>query len=323
MSTLVPAAAPRYAVERCDGNPIVTPEMLGNADENINGPSLIRVPAWVSRPLGRYYLYFAHHEGLHIRLAYADRLEGPWRIHAPGVLHVRETGWNPDHVASPDVLVDEDQRRIRLYFHAPVTPVPKSTDPHYREKLLQARQDSFVALSGDGLHFEVRRDSLGPSYFRVWRWRDHYYALPRLASPLLRSRDGLAGFERASRSPFDADPSLRDIRHVAVRVESSRLIVFFTRIGDAPEHVCCTSIDMHGDWEAWKAAPPVPVLYPEEAYEGATLPVTRSQRGAALDRERALRDPAVYEEAGALYLLYSVAGESGIAIARLRADRGA
>lgn len=28
----------------------------GRDGENINGPSLIRVPAWVKNPLGRYYL---------------------------------------------------------------------------------------------------------------------------------------------------------------------------------------------------------------------------------------------------------------------------
>ena len=42
--------------------PIIRPEMLPGADgENINGPSLIRVPSWVKNPLGRYYLYVAHH----------------------------------------------------------------------------------------------------------------------------------------------------------------------------------------------------------------------------------------------------------------------
>ena len=30
---------------------------------NINGPSLVRVPEWVEDPLGKYYLYFAHHRG--------------------------------------------------------------------------------------------------------------------------------------------------------------------------------------------------------------------------------------------------------------------
>ena len=32
---------------------------------------------------------------------------------------------------------------------------------------------------------------------------------------------------------------------------------------------------------------------------------------------RQLRDPAIYEEDGSVYLLYSVAGEDGIAIAKL------
>jgi hypothetical protein len=313
-----PQGARIWSVERHPGNPIVTPAMMGNPDENINGPSLLRVPEWVRRPLGRYYLYFAHHEGAHLRLAYADALEGPWRVHEPGVLHVTETGWNPDHVASPDALVDEERRQIRLYFHAPVTPVPRSTDPDYQEKLLQARQESFVALSEDGLSFRVLPQSLGPSYFRVWRWRDWHYALPRLARPLLRSRDGLKDFERAARSPFDDDAAFRDIRHVAVRVEGDTLVVFYTRIGDAPEHICCATVDMSGDWQSWRASQPAPVLYPERDYEGVTLPVAPSRRGAATGYEHALRDPALYEEDGRMYLLYSVAGERGIAMARLR-----
>ena len=59
------------------------PDLL---EGNVNGPSLIKVPPWVSRPLGRYYLYFAHHEGRSIRLAYADELRGPWRLHPAGAL---------------------------------------------------------------------------------------------------------------------------------------------------------------------------------------------------------------------------------------------
>ena len=70
-------------VERLGGNPIVTPgDRIG---ENINGPSVIRVPDWVEDPLGRYYCYFAHHAGSFIRLAYADDMAGPWEIYDPGV----------------------------------------------------------------------------------------------------------------------------------------------------------------------------------------------------------------------------------------------
>jgi hypothetical protein len=38
---------------------------------------VIRVPDWVENPLGAYYLYFAHHKGDHIRLAYARDPAGP------------------------------------------------------------------------------------------------------------------------------------------------------------------------------------------------------------------------------------------------------
>lgn len=72
-------------VERLPGNPIVVPAMLGGLDgENINGPSLIRVPPWVEGRLGEYYLYFAHHAGKYIRMAYADDLAGPWTVYGPG-----------------------------------------------------------------------------------------------------------------------------------------------------------------------------------------------------------------------------------------------
>ena len=59
-------------------NPLITLAMSRSIGDNANGPTVIRVPAWVQRPLGRYYMYFAHHSGTFIRLAYADSLRGPW-----------------------------------------------------------------------------------------------------------------------------------------------------------------------------------------------------------------------------------------------------
>ena len=52
-----------------------------------------------------------------------------------------------------------------------------------------------------------------------------------------------------------------------------------------------------------------------EGRERAAL--RRSWQRAAL---RQLRDPAIYVEDGAVYLLYAVAGESGIAIAEVTLD---
>ena len=46
-------------------------------------------------------------------------------------------------------------------------------------------------------------------------------------------------------------------------------------------------------------------------------PLTPSRPGAIKGQKRQLRDPAFYAEGDARYLLYSVVGEQGVAIARL------
>src|ERR1700761_2182476 len=76
-------------------NPIVRPGMDAGMGANINGPSLIRVPDWVAAPLGRYYLYFAHHSGQYIRMAYAEELTGPWTVFGEGTLQLSETPLGP------------------------------------------------------------------------------------------------------------------------------------------------------------------------------------------------------------------------------------
>ncbi len=78
-------------VERLLDAPIITPRLHPSIGANIQGPSLIRVPDWVEAPLGTYYLYFADHKGSYIRLAYADALQGPWRIHPAGSLQIGDS----------------------------------------------------------------------------------------------------------------------------------------------------------------------------------------------------------------------------------------
>jgi hypothetical protein len=86
-------------VKRLQDNPIIHHTMDASLLEevgkygyvNINGLSMIKVPPWVKEPLGKFYLYFAHHKGDYIKLAYADKPEGPWRIYSPGALHVEDS----------------------------------------------------------------------------------------------------------------------------------------------------------------------------------------------------------------------------------------
>lgn len=168
-------------VRRLPGNPIVSPASDPSLGTNINGPSLIRVPEWVSQPLGRYYLYFADHNGKYLRLAYADRVEGPWKIHRPGTLQLSQSYFD-DHIASPEAVVDAERRQIRLYYHG--------------RSAGEAGQHTRVALSKDGLRFEAVREPVGrnTAYWRLFRYGDWWYALA-MPGRLFRSRDGLTPFE--------------------------------------------------------------------------------------------------------------------------------
>ena len=102
--------------QRLNSSPIITVDSSTSLDGNVNGPSLVLAPPWLENPLGKYYLYFAHHNGTFIRLAYSDHLEGPWRIYEPGTLRL-EDSFCYDHIASPDVHVDNDKRQVRMYYH--------------------------------------------------------------------------------------------------------------------------------------------------------------------------------------------------------------
>ncbi len=286
-------------VERLAANPIITPLMSAHVGANINGPSLIRVPPWIDRPLGRYYLYFAAHRGTFIRLAHSDAIEGPWVVYDRGTLHVSESMFT-DHIASPDVHVDGDAQEILMYYHG------------MRDDGSQATR---LAVSNDGLHFRPLPEILGPWYFRVFGWDGWRYALA-MPGTLCRSRTG--------RTPFECGPAILppDTRHVALWVSGDLLQVVFSRAGDRPERLLICTVRLSADWRSWQASPPEVLLEPETAYEGGGLPLRSSERGEAPGPRRELRDPAVFEEDGVRYLLYSVAGESGIAIARLAAAPG-
>lgn len=317
MSHAVPEAAGRPApigARRLLDRPIVQPQMDGRMGVNLNGPSLIRVPAWVRAPLGRLYLYFADHRGRYLRLAHADDLTGPWRTHEAGVLELERTGFPTEdlgphelglyaHVASPDVHVveaAEGGRQIRMYFHG----------LHARGADGGALQRTRVALSEDGLAFDVLPELLGPPYFRVFRHGGWWYALA-MPGLLLRSRDGLSGFEPG---PELGEP---DMRHVAVLMRGRLLHLFWTRVGDAPESLLHSTLDLAGDWRSWRLADTRMLLRPELPWEGAGLPPIPSRRGAIDGPVNQLRDPCIFEDGGRTYLLYSGAGEHGIGLAEL------
>ena len=302
---------------RLGDGPIIRPQMDARMGANINGPSLIRAPDWLPDAPGRYLLYFADHHGSYIRLACADALDGPWRMHEPGALRLEQTpfphsadefdladprvaagverGQIYPHIASPDLHVDEQRREIRMYFHG---------------ALPDGRQRTRAARSNDGLHFEACGELLANSYLRMLpRERDWIgMAMPGI---LCRSDDGLTNFEHGPQLFND------DMRHCALLRREGSLWVFWTQVGHAPERILVSALDTRGDWLEWRAGPEQELLRPEFEWEGSALPLAPSVRGWSPQPVNQLRDPAIFVEDERVYLLYAVQGERGIALAEL------
>lgn len=320
---------------RLGDGPIVSPASCDSIGYNIQGPSLIEVPAWLPNALGRYYLYFADHKGRHIRVAFADDLSGPWSVYAPGSLQLGESHFPAEdlplsderlaqitervrsqlgdaspadirtdltaaHIASPDVHCDDEGRRLIMYFHG-------------LESV--GTQVSRVAVSTDGLAWTVQPEVLiDRTYLRVFTVGDGYVYGLAMPGTLYRATDWLG--------PFEEGPTLFEpnFRHCAVDVhrDDARIDVYWTRVGDRPERILCSMIDTSSGWTTWTESEAVEVLRPEQPWEGADLPEAPSIRGAVNERVNQLRDPAILRTSDdQAYLAYAVAGESGIAIAAM------
>lgn len=356
----LPPVQPEFQVERFDGSPIIhngmSPRLAAENSEggyaNINGPSVIRVPDWVDNPLGRYYLYFAHHKGDYIRMAYADSPTGPWTLYEPGTLHLQESGfpqtlaetegvnalsdlWKTfsiyvvrdylllayravvtdqnvrrqrgieqaanarPHIASPDVAVDEANQRLLMFFHG------YAGDSY---------QHSRVAQSGDGLHFEVMDSDVFSTYLRAFQYQGTYYLLG-MPGIIYRSSEPDQGFAPRDRTLFEPD-----MRHAGIWVEGDTLHVLWSRVGDAPESLLYSRVDMSADdWNDWRATEGVVVLQPEREWEGGALPILPSLRGEIDLASHELRDPFILRDSnGHFYLYYVGAGEQAIGVALMR-----
>jgi hypothetical protein len=314
-------------------NPLITLAMSPSLGDNANGPTIIRVPDWVERPLGRYYMYFAHHKGLFIRLAYADSIRGPWRIYEPGVLKVEDTAFyrpQPDpidsppgaytHVASPEVYVDEDERRILLWAHG-VWSEGQRWPEDRRQAVAWMREHGYgqftqVAVSTDGLAFQARPAITREPYLRVFHHDGIFYGIARLGG-LLRASTGLLEPFELGPDPFRDSPYARRVRHVALLPKGDLLHIFFSAIGEAPEGILHTTMRLSGDWSGWRIGEVSDVLVPEAPYECPDLPNEPSAVGEIDRPARQLRDPAVFTEDGRTYLFYTFCGEQGVAGASL------
>ena len=129
-----------------------------------------------------------------------------------------------------DIASFADKHEIRMYCHGPVP---------------EGGQRSRLALSKDGICFTCLPEILGSSYFRVFPWDGHFYALTTTGRTY-RSVDGLSDFEVGPKT-FP-----RALRHAAVDVRGMTLYVYYSNRGDHPERILLSTVDLAPDWTDYK-----------------------------------------------------------------------
>lgn len=96
-----------------------------NPTNEVIFPSVFNAGKYLSKPLGKWYMYYAPHENPGgISLAYADSLDGPWTEYTnnPLIKNVVPKKYSVPHVSSPDAVwnpyvTGKDNGKVILYFH--------------------------------------------------------------------------------------------------------------------------------------------------------------------------------------------------------------
>lgn len=333
LSLISTLARGQIEVERFRTNPLISQENGQNPGRtywSVNFPTVIRVPDWVDNPLGRYYMYFSSHHGTYISLAYSDKPEGPWTVYAPAVLTLEQVFkvngevYNISNLdesaecATADIYLDNSINHMVMYFHA------RLPSDNYA---IVTR----VAFSHDGLFFEPIPGYIGSAYMRHFTWGgdDYVYLLDRSVT-LLRSRtgwtdlemgNGLIGAAFTQTSQLGANGPLSGlVRHVGVSVAGHYLYVFGSVVGDAPERILYTVVDLQCLITNWTACAPlfpaVDAFQSEYWYEGVEEPIEPSLKGNKGVRNgpvHELRDPFPFVDNGNCYIYYGAAGNWFIA----------
>ena len=250
--------------------------------------------------------------GAFIRFAYSDSPKGPWTVNNKNVLRredlidisryksgeIKKPLRKKQHIASPDVLIDHENKKIVMYFHG-------SYKGH----------NTGAAVSEDGLNWKDKDIDLGAPYLRVFKHNESYYGVSQGSRQSKSTRFiKLNGMFEVSENHSIPNTNWR---HHALLKKNKDLLVFYSRYNDAPGRIQASIIDLsNSDFKQWEIPSSIiEVLKPEHAYEGSKYPVKPSGSGRKNLNE--VRDPYILDDEGRIFLYYSVKGEMGIAVAEL------
>ncbi|MGY8946493.1 MAG: hypothetical protein ACKVJS_05505 [Flavobacteriales bacterium] len=272
-------------------------------------------------------------------MAFSDSLAGPWKILNKEIINIQQSGLstkkgkdtkiselekynkptetiallsqinfkknrtkissNNPHIASPEIIIDNDNKNIYLFFHGIIEGTIQKTK---------------MASSKNGIIFDTINKSLTAPYLKIEKVKNQYYgiAMPDL---FYRLTGNFESYETREKWLLDSKT-----RHSDLMVDKNILYLIYTRIGNKPESILYRKIDIDSkDWNDWKAGPEKKLLVPELEWEGANQSKEESEKGSPGELVNQLRDPSVFKDNdGKIYLLYCGGGENGIGISELK-----
>lgn len=156
--TPLPAALPRLQYV---GVILSADDLKYAPHKDIIYPTVVKTTG-ITNALGKYYLYYAPHDvpgG--ICLAYADKLQGPWKEY--GVNPVIQRSWashhSVSHVSGPDAIWNQEEKKIFLYYHG----------ENDVTRLAESRDGINFEYGGEVINTKMFENTSEASYGRVFR----------------------------------------------------------------------------------------------------------------------------------------------------------
>jgi len=278
--------------------------------DSINGPSCLRTPNFIKNPLGKYLLYFAHHTGEFIRIAYSEDIFTGWRFLNCRINGISEEKNFHDHVASPDIYVDNNGKSIYMFFHSRIKG--------------SREQKTFLSKSNDGINFVLVEGQMNlPFYFRHVIAENKTLAVTKGGNLYINTISPISDTWRALNNVNTGESNKEvmhnkfgSIRHASLIYYMKTFITFYTKIGDSPERIYAAKI-VENQNGLWLTSNEFEITRPELNFEGANFDVEASLPGPSLHEENALRDPYIMQDGENYFLFYACAGEKGIAVGKI------
>lgn len=147
-------------------------------------------------------MYFSHHKGEYIKMAYSDSINGRWTIYNDKILSLKNSTLityrttqsnlkdvfnhnnsnetfallsqldfkknntsvdsNDPHIASPEIIINNESKEIVMFFHGMVS---------------GNIQKSKIAISKDGLNFNAKSKILTGPYLKLVEYKNSYLGI--------------------------------------------------------------------------------------------------------------------------------------------------